>query len=492
MSNSINSQNPRSSEQAGSSKITPYNRDFEQKLIDIGIYPNNKASKPENLHEIRTHLATARSSLSPSRFTDDDFLEFQELCELASSESTAMSKIIPIIAGQGDKGRRSMGGIPYNNLKSFDEDLSVPVPDMYDGAPPSAIHPRVRADLGKQIIPSTNTSRPAAPNFFLEGKSPQARSDVAKRQALYDGAVGARAMHSLQNYKAEEPTYDDKAYSFSSTFHNGLLKIYAIHPTQPAVPGGNPDYHMTQVRSIDLTDSPDHCREGAAVYRNSRVLAKKERDRFIKHANEVAQQLNPCSPSTTRTDSRTSRSTGYVRGSDTSEDELARDEVTPVKRLRPSVAPAIRYGSASGRDGRTASSTTPMATDRASLPSPSHIRSKTRRGGLPSAEGDVSQHSTSPIRHAPKESTMGSSSEIFRRFQCAQSLGQPRQTNPMVEVPSKRMRHEEEVGWRIKLMGKSIFVADSQWTTGEQDGQPVLYCARLNVFIYRSLSGGRR
>jgi len=87
---------------------------------------------------------------------------------------------------------------------------------------------------------------------------------------------------------------------------------------------------------------------------------------------------------------------------------------------------------------------------------------------------------------------MGSSSEIFRRFQSVQSLGQPRQTNPMVEVPSKRMRHEEEVGWRIKLMGNSIFVADLQWTTGEQDGQPVLYCARLNVFICRSMSGGRR
>jgi len=394
-----------------------------------------------------------------------------------------MSKIISIIAGQGDKGNHSMGGSPHNNLEPFDEDLSVPVPYMYDGSPPSAIHPRVHADLGKQIIPSTNTSRPAAPNFFLECKSARAWPAVAKRQALYEGAVGARAMHSLQNYKAEEPTYDNKAYSFSSTFQDALLKIYATHPTQPAVPGKEPSYHMTQVRSIDLTDTPDRCREGAAVYRNTRVLAKTERDRFIKQANEMAQQLTTCNPSTTRTDSRTSRSTGYVRGSDTSEDELARDEVTPVKRLGPSVVPAKSYGSASGRNGRTASSTTPIATNRASLASPLNTRSTSRHGGLPSAEGDVSRHSTPLIRHAPEESTKGRSSE---------SLGQPRQTHPMVEVPSRRMRHEVEVGWCIKHMGKSIFVPDSKWTSCEQDGRPVLYCARLNVFTCRSISGGRR
>ena len=40
---------------------------------------------------------------------------------------------------------------------------------------------------------------------------------------------------------------------------------------------------------------------------------------------------------------------------DTSEDELARNEVTPVKRLRPSVALPASYGPATERDGRRAS-----------------------------------------------------------------------------------------------------------------------------------------
>jgi hypothetical protein len=56
-------------------------------------------------------------------------------------------------------------------------------------------------DLGKYIIPSSSdTSRPAVPNYFLEGKSAKGRADVAVLQACYDGAVRARAMHQLQNY----------------------------------------------------------------------------------------------------------------------------------------------------------------------------------------------------------------------------------------------------------------------------------------------------
>lgn len=126
------------------------------------------------------------------------------------------------------------------------------------------------------------------PNFFLKGKSTQGRADVAKRQAIYDGAVGARAI------------YDNKAYSFSSTYHTGIgtLQIYGTHTTAPTVPAGNPEYHTTQQGSYSLTHNAERFREGATTYRNNRDLAMTHRDSFIEQANERAGRM-PIPSSTT-------------------------------------------------------------------------------------------------------------------------------------------------------------------------------------------------
>ena len=83
-----------------------------------------------------------------------------------------------------------------------------------------------------------------APNFFLEVKGPDGNAAVATRQARYDGAIGSRAMHSLQNYGREEPQYDGKAYTFSSAYHNGLLQLFVHHVTAPTTTGGRPEYRV--------------------------------------------------------------------------------------------------------------------------------------------------------------------------------------------------------------------------------------------------------
>ncbi|KIW35735.1 uncharacterized protein PV06_11924 [Exophiala oligosperma] len=353
-----------------STKTTPYSGNFEQKLIDNAIYPSlyehsdgRLSQNPANLSDIRAAQRHPRASLSPSRFTDEDFEAFQRANARASGETTGMHNLLPFIAGN-EAGHRFEMGLPLGNLKPFDKDLSDPSPDVYHGAALSTIHPRVRADLGPYIIPSTvDLTRPAAPNFFVEGKSPQGRADVAKRQAMHDGAFGARAIHELRNYKAEEPEYDNKARSFSATYQDGHLQTYAHHLTAPLTPGGEPEYHMTQTKAFAMTSDKETFVRGATAYRNDRDLAKKERDSSIALANEVARQMpaptpNTPTPNTSSTTSRTSRSTVIAAGSDTSsEDELARDEVTPVKRLRPSAASSTSYGSATGRDGRAASGT---------------------------------------------------------------------------------------------------------------------------------------
>ena len=467
-----------SSKPTESTRTTPYSGHFEQKLIDTGIYPDEyehpgdrPAPEPANMSDIQAAQRVLRPSLSPSRFTEEDFKAFKQANARAKGETKGIYNVLPFIAGS-EVGHRSEMDLPLSNLKPFDENLSDPKPDVYHGAALSAIHPRVRADLGSYIIPSTaDLTRPAAPNFFVEGKSAQGRTDVAKRQAMHDGAMGARAMHELRNYKAEEPQYDNKARSFSATYQDGHLQTYAHHFTAPLFPGGKPECHMTQTKAFAMGGDRETFVKGATAYRNDRDRAKTERDSAIAHANQVARQMPAPSPITSLTTSRTSRSATVIANSDTSEDELARDEVTPVKRPRPSAASPTSHGSGHGPHARTASEA-PMVISRASLTASKNSPSTTRPGRQPSVEERMSRQPSANTQNGAKNTSA-------------------ERSRPMEEVSSKRMRHDDQSGWCFKHQGKSIFVADAQWTYREQDGRPALYYTRLNVFTYLSAANKR-
>ena len=86
---------------------------------------------------------------------------------------------------------------------------------------------------------------------------------------MYDGAIGARNMHKLQNYGNGAPAYDGNACSVASTYHDGQLKMYATHPAPPARRRGNPRYYTTQLRAFAITDTSDSFRSGAAAYCNA-------------------------------------------------------------------------------------------------------------------------------------------------------------------------------------------------------------------------------
>src|SRR5690348_17087281 len=102
----------------------------------------------------------------------------------------------------------------------------------------------LRELLVDTIIPSTELDQLMAPNFFLEVEESDGTQAVAARQACYDGALGARAMYSLQTCGQDEPVYDNKSYTLSSTYSATTLKMYTSHPLQPANPGDSPEYVM--------------------------------------------------------------------------------------------------------------------------------------------------------------------------------------------------------------------------------------------------------
>ena len=175
-------------------------------MIESGIYAEGHEPDeiPEacNLDTIYSALPAPRASLSPSRFSESAFKGFKRANARAPGETRAMSEVFTIIEGHWRRKYNSDGlEHPFNRLESLSEYLPKAEADVYDGALLQQVDPRVRKDLGRYILPCNDTSRPVAPNFFIEGKSASGRADVAKLQACHDGAVGSRAIHSLETTK---------------------------------------------------------------------------------------------------------------------------------------------------------------------------------------------------------------------------------------------------------------------------------------------------
>ncbi|KAI1974678.1 hypothetical protein LOZ53_003380 [Ophidiomyces ophidiicola] len=303
---------------------TAYNRNFEQKLIDNGVYPKGYEypdgrvpAKPNNWEEINERLRQPRSSLSPSKFCEKDFQKFERADTNASKEKPVTSFVVPTIDGDIDDPKCVGGDYPFGNLAPLtDGTLANAKPDHFFGARPEQLKPEIRDELNEFIIPSTQSSLPMAPNFFLEAKGPDGSPAVATRQACYDGVLGARGIHKLQSYKRDEPVYDNNAYTIISTYQAGQLKLYTTHPTAPRESDGRPEYIMTQLNAWSMVGSADGFRQGASAYRNARDWAKEQRDEFIKSANERHTQALSELLSSER--EPTSEPTVVLEGSDTS------------------------------------------------------------------------------------------------------------------------------------------------------------------------------
>ncbi|TAQ91567.1 hypothetical protein B7494_g89 [Chlorociboria aeruginascens] len=121
-------------------------------------------------------------------------------------------------------------------------------------------------------------------------KHPSGATDVAKRQACYDGALGARGMHQLQSYGQDQPIYDGNAYTITATYHDGNLNMYATHITRSA--DGALEYHMTHVDGWNALGNSSTFRQAFTAFQNGRDWAQEQRDAFISAANERARAAN--------------------------------------------------------------------------------------------------------------------------------------------------------------------------------------------------------
>lgn len=128
-------------------------------------------------------------------FTNEKFREFKQADAHVSKENKATKTVIPVIEGKitGDKSVK--GDVLFTNLTPLTNNmLTAAKPDLYYGARPEQLDRRVRDHLRGYIIPSTQDDLPIALNFFA-AKGLNGTAAVARRQACYDGALGARGMY---------------------------------------------------------------------------------------------------------------------------------------------------------------------------------------------------------------------------------------------------------------------------------------------------------
>lgn len=301
--------------------VSAYSPGFQQHLQLNGFYlPNHEsaaiAKKPSNLQAIKSRLAMVRPSVIPSLLQENSSLEHARLKFIDNNEISHASEdqlkllLLPILSGQNAMDIPFRNNILLNNLTSLtpslaaNKSLSRVQPDWYDGSPPLALKDVVRNDLSKQIVPSTETTHPCLPNFFMEMKKAGGDTVCCRRQAWHDAALGARGIHNLRSYGDAGNLDDGKAYTITATFEPGPanLTIYAVHPTV----SNNPDhsallldparhyeYWMTEVASYRMVSDDDVFQKGVTAFRNARDWAQEQRNQLIQAANSKADTVRP-------------------------------------------------------------------------------------------------------------------------------------------------------------------------------------------------------
>ena len=150
--------------------------------------------------------------------------------------------------------------------------------------------PGVQVRYGRTIdIPARDVlNARAKTNGYKRGahREEDSRRDCSKhkdgRQACYDGALGARGIHSLQSFGTSKPVYDYNAYTIESNYHGGTLKMYTTHPTESQNPNRRSEYHMNPLRGWLLTDSADSFRQSWGVSKRERLGKGVEKQAYIR------------------------------------------------------------------------------------------------------------------------------------------------------------------------------------------------------------------
>jgi len=273
-----------------SGRSSAYKSDFMRLLITDCVDRARRNNKPANYNHLRSRLEQPRGSLSLTQFSEAHYENFLDAVDNAFDEDQVMTDVFSVIKGTKIRPSRT-----YHSCKNWapliSANLVIPQPDFFDGAEQSAADLELRQALDSVVVPSTSSDTPFLPNFFAEVKAPAASAEVARRQAIYDGAFGARAMHHLKAYGASE-SFDENAYTLTSTYTYGRLEIFAHYLTESVGPGRLPHYNTVSLGRWILDQDVETFRTAVTAFRNARDIAQEYRENLIADANQRIQSFS--------------------------------------------------------------------------------------------------------------------------------------------------------------------------------------------------------
>lgn len=276
-------------------RSSAYSPNFGQLLADSGVTPVSRDHRAANHREWNEILVQPRPSLSPSRMSDGHHERFLKAIDRAENEDEVMAQVFPKIVGEPRHPARY--NTKLGNLEPLREDIVVPQPDYYEGNSIGPGSRQLRKRLDKSIVPSAHTHYPFLPNFFTEAKGLEGTMAVAQRQVCHNGAVGARAMHRVENLGRREEYFDNKARTASVILHGaGNLRFFSHHVSPPGGPGTPMQTHMTPLQAFSLESTPDTFRQGVGAFRNASDYARQFRKESIENAHRRARIVTPDPP----------------------------------------------------------------------------------------------------------------------------------------------------------------------------------------------------
>lgn len=290
---------------ADTKHTTPFDLPLAQHLQDNDIVGmtyrdvNDKfAPRPSNTDEIRAMLHRRRPSLTVETVTCQVHLLYKRAERLAEGRREIIRSVVPRFEDPAaDWAQFRAERVVCDNLEHLtDGKIVAACPDYYYGAEPERLDKRVMKDLEYHLVPNRlSRDHPIAPNFFVTALGKQKSwFYLGVSQATYEGALGARGIHSLQTYGQQQQApgtprvFDNKAYTLMWIYDVGVLYAFTCHPRAPAV-GNCGDrgvgYTATIIEFWNLMESREKYVEGVTAFRNGLEWARVQRDDAIKMAN---------------------------------------------------------------------------------------------------------------------------------------------------------------------------------------------------------------
>ena len=282
------SKRTKSGKEDETTKTGPYDNNFVNLMKERFINEPNYKTRPKNHEELTEAIEGQRNPRPVSEVTEEDLDELREAIRKSKSE------------GGVDKGAFSQieGSSGYDTAYSqlctnwtkllADADLKLAKPDIMDGLEVSPEIGFLRQYLDTYIVPAEKA--PTLPNFFFELKGPMGVTEIATRQALHDGSLGARGIHYTRICAGERSSdMDGKACTFSGIFASGQLTLYAHFIDQPNKPKGVLKYYMYPLGSWIPDSGLEQYRQAVTAFRGLRAHACHVREDLAKRATEKLQ-----------------------------------------------------------------------------------------------------------------------------------------------------------------------------------------------------------